>query len=131
MVRTLHLFLLATMATALGQPERPDPAFEKIPFEEWLKGGGQARIQWYLGVRPPSLSEWQRLEMYIRVDVAERELVKRPERGQMVAYLDIRDLRKSDFSNSLGVASCKGSIHLRPSRFLQIHAVRICCPGRL
>jgi hypothetical protein len=108
MLRIWYLCVLATMATALGQPGRPDAAFDKIPFEEWLKGGGQARIQWHFGIRPPRLSEWQRLEIYIQVDVAEHEFVKRPERGQMVAFLEIRDHENRIFRTHWALRPAKG-----------------------
>jgi hypothetical protein len=90
MRRIWYLFLLAAMS-ALGQPGSPDPAFEKIPFDNWLKGSGQARMRWSMRVFPPSLSEHQRLETYIWAVVDADEFVKRAKRGQMMLFLEIRD----------------------------------------
>ena len=87
MARIPYLFLLITTA-ALGQT---DAAFDNIPFDQWLKGGGQARIQWSMRVFPAHLSDYQRLETSIWVDVDPDEFVKRFKPGQVEVFLEIRD----------------------------------------
>jgi hypothetical protein len=92
--RILYLCeVAAAMATvAVGQSRLPeDSAFEKIPFEDWLKGGDQAHIQWSMRVGPAHLSERQRLEASVWVDVAAEEFVTRNRPGQVMAFLEIRD----------------------------------------
>jgi len=85
-------FLSGLVATVvLGQVGLPDPAFDNIPFEQWLKGGGDERIHWSLRVSPPALSESQKLESGIRAFVDASEFAKRPEPGRMVLFIEIRD----------------------------------------
>jgi len=91
MLRIWHLLVLATVPTALGQAGRPESAFDSLPFEAWLKGGGGAAIQWTMSVSPARLSEYQRLETYIWVDVATDEFVNRGKPSQVVVFLEIRD----------------------------------------
>jgi hypothetical protein len=93
MARIYHFCLVAAMALmpALAQPGQPDQAFERIPFQDWLKGVGESRIRWSMGVFPAHLSEHQRLETSVWADIKGGELSKRSRRGQMVVFLEIRD----------------------------------------
>jgi hypothetical protein len=78
-------------AMAEGQSSRPDSAFDTIQFGEWLNHADDAHIDWSMRVWPPYLSENQRLETSITALVDIREFVKRPEPGQMVLFIEIRD----------------------------------------
>jgi hypothetical protein len=82
--------VLATIVV-FGQSGRTDAAFDKIPFEEWLKGGGEAPIRWSIRIFPARLSQNQRLEEYIWIEVDSAELLNRHERDQLIAFLEIRD----------------------------------------
>jgi hypothetical protein len=86
MTRFFYLCLFG--ATAVwGQ----DPAFEKVPFEEWLKEGGGARIQWSMRVMPARLTVQQRLSVAVWAEIDGAEFVKRNKPGQVVVYVEIRD----------------------------------------
>jgi hypothetical protein len=84
----LSLFIAAISS---GQQGLPDPAFNKIPFEEWLKGGGETRIRWSVRVTPVHLTVHERLMTAISVRVEGAEFVKRTKPGQLVFFMEIRD----------------------------------------
>jgi hypothetical protein len=86
-----NCYLLVLAAAAAGQQGRPDPAFEKIPFEEWLKGGGEARIRWSLRMDRAVLDAHQRLATAVVIEVDGAELAKRNRPGQLVVFVEIRD----------------------------------------
>ncbi len=90
-MRRVWLLLLLGSAAVFGQSGLPDPAFDKVPFDDWLKEAGQARIRWSLKVFPARLSEQQRMESYIWAMVDKNEFVKRPIRKRMVLYIELRD----------------------------------------
>lgn len=121
------LSVLAAMS-ALGQPGRPDPAFEKIPFEEWLKGGRQARIQWSLRVFPARLSEHQRLETYVWATVNADEFMKRSERGQMELFMEVRDRNNRIYRSHRTLSLAKT---LNPADLAAVKVVQHACvvPG--
>src|SRR5579871_1185491 len=90
-----RFWLLALVAlAALGQPPRPeqlDSDLEHLPFEEWLKGGPQAHIQWSLRASAPILLENQRITSTITVEVNGDEIRNRPIPGQLALILQIKD----------------------------------------
>jgi hypothetical protein len=69
----------------------PDAVFDRIPFDEWLKGGGDAHIRWSMDVSQSRLSVHQRLRMMLSVRIDGEEFVKRAGPGQLVVFLEIRD----------------------------------------
>lgn len=83
-------YLLAAALAAQGQNGHPDPVFDKIPFEEWLKGGGEGRIKWNLHANPPRLTVHQRLATVISVQIDGSEFVKRKP-AKLVVFLEVRD----------------------------------------
>ncbi len=93
LIAMLRIWLMSSFAAilALGQARLPDPAFDNIPFEQWLKGGDEAHIEWSLRVFRPDLSEDQRFESAIWAVVDASEFAKRPEPGRMVLFFEIRD----------------------------------------
>ncbi|MGA3189241.1 MAG: hypothetical protein ABSF22_19215 [Bryobacteraceae bacterium] len=97
----MRIFYLCVFAAgvALGQQGRPDPAFEKIPFEEWRKGSGEARIRWSMRILPIRLTVYQRLSTIVEVAVDGEEFVKRNRPGQVVAFLEIRDQDNRTYRN--------------------------------
>ena len=76
---------------AAGQSGLADPEFDKIPFDNWLKGGQSARIRWSMRVFPANLEEDQRLHAQISAVVEGDEFAKRDKRGELVYLLQIRD----------------------------------------
>src|SRR5271156_6489939 len=90
MLRILPTLLIGWLA-AFGQEGLPDPVFRNVPFDEWLKGGEDARIRFTMRVLPPRLSSHQRMAVAIAVEVDGSEFTKRPKSGQIVVFLEIRD----------------------------------------
>jgi hypothetical protein len=90
MLRFFSLLLIGWPAV-FGQGGRPDPVFQKVPFDEWLKGGEDAHIRFTLRVTPARLSAHQRMAVMVGVEVDGGEFVKRPKSGQIVVFLQIRD----------------------------------------
>ena len=89
MLRIWYLSVLAaTLAPGQG---RPDPAFDKVPFDDWLKGHNDAHIHWSLRVFPAYLGESQRLETSVTAVVDADDFLKRSKRGRVVVFLEIRD----------------------------------------
>jgi hypothetical protein len=74
-----------------------DPAFEKIPFEEWLKGGGETRMRWSIRILPARLTVHQRLSATVAVSIEGAEFVKRTKPGQVVVFMEIRDREHHSF----------------------------------
>jgi hypothetical protein len=97
MLRVYCCCLLAPLA--LAQSGRTDPAFDKIPFDEWLTHADNAHMRWWLRTSPAHLpldqsvrlSEYQRLGTSITATVEGSEYVKRSRPGQMVLFIEIRD----------------------------------------
>jgi hypothetical protein len=100
----------ALAAVALGQPGRPDPAFDKVPFDEWLEGGHDARIRWSLLVPPTHLSEYLRQETSVSAIVDGDEFVKRPEPGRMVLFVEIRNRDNRTYRSHQPLSLKKGTL---------------------
>lgn len=119
----LRIFLLLPILglAAFGQGGLPDPVFQKIPFDEWLKGGGDARIQWSMQLSPVNLAENQRLETYFWAVIGADELVKRSKPGQVVVFLEIRDHANRVYRTHRALAVAKGQnqAELAAVKFIQ------------
>jgi hypothetical protein len=85
-----YLLLIGALAV-FGQPGLPDPAFERIPFEEWLKGSDEARIRCAMRIFTPRLTTHQRMAATVVLEIDGSEFVKRAQSARMVVFLDIRD----------------------------------------
>jgi hypothetical protein len=79
-------------AGAFGQPGLQDPVFDRIPFEQWLKGNGETHMRWSAEVSPSRLTVYQRQAVVVLIRVDGAEFVKRSGPGQMVVFMEIRDL---------------------------------------
>ena len=90
MLRNFYLCLMCAVG-AFGQKGLPDPVFDRIPFEQWLKGGEDAHIRWSTDILPARLGVHQRLSVVLSVRVDGSEFVKRSGPGQMVVFMEIRD----------------------------------------
>src|ERR1700722_4644221 len=90
MLRNFYLCLMCAVG-AFGQKGLPDPVFDRIPFEQWLKGGEDAHIRWSTDILPARLGVHQRLSVVLSVRVDGSEFVKRSGPGQMVVFVEIRD----------------------------------------
>ncbi len=89
MLRVSYLAFAYSVAL-MAQPGLPDPVFDRIPFEQWLKGGADANINWSAAVRPAMLGVHQRVGVVLSVHVDGNEFIKR-RAGQIVVFLEIRD----------------------------------------
>jgi hypothetical protein len=90
MLRILPIVLIGCLE-AFVQEGLPDPVFRKVPFDEWSKGGEDARIRFTLRTMPARLSAFQRMVVMVGVEVDGSEFAKRPKSGQIVVFLEIRD----------------------------------------
>lgn len=93
MLRTLS-FLFGAL-TLLGRQGLPDPAFDRIPFDEWRAGvrgeRQEARFRFSLHLFPSQLTVHQRLGLLVATQIDGGEFVKRSAPGQIVVFLEIRD----------------------------------------
>ena len=124
MLRIFSLFLIGCLA-AFGQAGWPDPVFQKVPFDEWLKGGQDAHIQFTMRMTPARLSAHQRMAVTVGVGVDGGEFVKRPKSGQIVVFLEIRDgdnrvyrMHKSLTFNDSQKTFNLAAIHFEQSTFM-------------
>ncbi len=105
-MRILHLLLLAGLLCSYALPQAP--SVESLPFDEWLKGNDNARIDWSLSVTHPTLSESQRLIASVFADVKSDEIRKRSKRGELLAMLQIRDWSDHCYRSLLSSARVRG-----------------------
>ncbi len=89
----LAWFAASLLAVAVAQSGRGDP----VPFEEWLKGGHDAHIEWSLRANSPILGENQRMSVLLQVEVKAAEVEKRPGQYEFVLILQIRDQNQQTY----------------------------------
>ncbi len=90
MVRNL-LFLLcgaASLAWPATQRGTLDPAFEKVPFDQWLREGPGTHFHWRAHVSHAELSFHQRLVAAVEVSLDGNDLQKRRD-GRLVLLIQI------------------------------------------
>jgi hypothetical protein len=71
---TVALFLIGGAKSISAQSGSLDPAFKTIPFDTWIDQGDQAHIRWTAHVLPVELSNHQRLQAKIDIQVDGNEL---------------------------------------------------------
>jgi hypothetical protein len=93
MVRSFVLLLLsaAFVAQPSGQHGTLDPAFEKVPFDQWLGERDQARFRWTARVSRAELSFHQRLMARVEIRLDGRDLETRRGDGKLVFLIQITD----------------------------------------
>jgi hypothetical protein len=91
--RTAVFVLLSMVAASHGftQPGSLDPAFTKVPFDEWLQSGDKGQIRCTVNVLHPQLSTHQRLMARVEVQMDGAELAKRRGKGQLVIFVQLKD----------------------------------------
>ena len=94
MIGVLRSFLLISLGSALlaqapGQRGPLDPAFEKIPFDQWLGERGQGPFRWAVEPTRIELTFHQRLIAQIEVKVDGRSLESRRGDGELVVFYQI------------------------------------------
>jgi hypothetical protein len=75
----------------LAQDGSRDPAFAKVPFDQWLAGSEQPRVRWTTRVLPVELSNFQRLRARVEIQVDGEEVAKRRGRGFLVMLVQFND----------------------------------------
>ena len=105
---TPHVALVAVLAVAAGSQtvaprESLDPAFAQLPFEQWLAGGQQARIEWRLSVSRARLSAHQRLRADVEIRLDGAELARRRGEGQLLILLQLADQQGHRYQNHLSM----------------------------
>ena len=95
----MHRFLrLATALLLVGgvkaisaQNGSLDPAFKTLPFDTWVDQGDQAHVRWTARVLPVELSNHQRLQAKIDIQVDGNELARRRGKGFFVVLVQFSD----------------------------------------
>ena len=96
---TMHRFtrlvvavlLIGCAEAILAQGGPPDAAFTAIPFDRWIEEGNQAHIRWTARVLPVELSNHQRLQAKVELQVDGNELVRRRGKGYLVMLVQFSD----------------------------------------
>jgi len=91
--RSFVLLFLSTafVAQPFGQRGTLEPAFEKIPFDQWLSERDQARFRWTTSVPRAELSFHQRLMTRVEVTLDGRDLETRRGDGELVFLVQMTD----------------------------------------
>jgi len=89
--------------SAFGQQGLPDPVFDRIPFEQWLKESGDSHMRWSAHILPSTLSVHQRLSVLLSVRIEGAEFVNRSGPGQLVVFMEIRDRDDQVFRTHRGL----------------------------
>ncbi len=98
----MALLTVAIAAESRHEAGSPDPAFSKIPFEQWFTGGDQAHIHWTAHLSQPQLSSHQRLLSQLEVLVDGADLAHRRGKGRLVIFMQLAD-RDGNLFQSHGV----------------------------
>lgn len=77
------------MAQLSGQRGTLDPAFARIPFDQWLSDHDQARFRWTMTVPRAELSFHQRLMARFEVTLDGRDLEARRGNGELVFFVQV------------------------------------------
>ena len=92
----LSWICLGVAATlAIAQSNTPssnaESLFPGVPFERWLAEGNRSPIRWTAQVTAPVLSNYQRLQGRVEIQLDGDELVKRKGHGQLVVLIGVVD----------------------------------------
>jgi hypothetical protein len=69
----------------------PDPVFATVPFERWLTEGEPTHLRWSVHVGGAELSNHQRLQTRVEVQLDGNELVSRRGHGELVVMIQFED----------------------------------------
>ncbi len=76
---------------ASAQRGTPDPAFENVPFDQWLTQEGQTHFHWSVKVAHAELSFHQRLTSSIDIQLDGQDLDSRRHDGELLLLIQITD----------------------------------------
>jgi hypothetical protein len=94
LVRSFVLFFLSAALVASQASDKRgalDPAFEKIPFDQWLGERGQPHLRWTAKATRAELSFHQRLVVRVEIAVDGRDLETRRGNGELMMFVQITD----------------------------------------
>ncbi len=130
MARTLILLLLsaAFAGRVSGQREVLDPAFEKIPFDQWLGQRDQARFHWTASVPRAELSFHQRLMAKVEIRLDGRDLETRRGDGKLVFLVQITDRDGTRYQHDGGIELNKLDENIKAAN-LEYSQPAFCLPG--
>ncbi|MCX6625304.1 MAG: hypothetical protein NTY38_30435 [Acidobacteria bacterium] len=84
-------FLLAAVPRLIAQGGVRDPAFSRVPFDEWLQGRNETPMRWSLSVDRAMLSYHQRLMVRCELRIDGKELLRRSREGHLAIFVQIED----------------------------------------
>jgi hypothetical protein len=96
---TLLLLSVAFVAHGFGQRGALDPAFEKIPLDQWLGEQDQGHFRWTASVSRAELSFHQRLMARIVIRLDGQDLEPRRGDGQLVFFIQVTDRDGTRYQN--------------------------------
>ena len=67
----------------------PDPAFSRVPFDQWRSGAAQAPLKWTVSAPQVLLSTHQRLLARVQAEVDGAEVARRRGKGELVLFFEI------------------------------------------
>ncbi len=85
------VLMAALYGAALPQDGSLDPAFSKVPFDEWLTGSGAGRFRWSVHASHAELSIHQRLVIELEMKVDGADLEERRGKGELVTFIQLTD----------------------------------------
>ncbi|MSV36293.1 MAG: hypothetical protein EXQ47_11955 [Bryobacterales bacterium] len=78
-------------APGWAQVTAPDPAFQRVPFNQWLEEGGPGPFHWSARVSGGVLSNHQRLRARVEVTIDGGDLASRLGDGYLIMMVQIED----------------------------------------
>jgi hypothetical protein len=102
LIRSFVLFVLSAAfvaAQASDKHDALDPAFEKIPLDQWLGERGKAHFRMTASVSHAELSFHQRLISRVVIIVDGRDLANRPRNGELQFLVQITDSAGARYQN--------------------------------
>ena len=109
MVRNFILvfFSAVLVAEPPGQHRTLDPAFEKVPFDQWLRDGTETHFRWKTRVARAELSFHQRLVAPVEIVLDGADLETRRGNGRMLFLFQITDREGTRYQDHSSVELSK------------------------
>ena len=95
---TLLVLCLFSAGSALHAEEVPiERVFAAVPFAQWVKQGPVTAVPWKVRIRSYGLALQQRLVASIDIELAGRDLLKRPAGDRIVVLVQVTDATGKQF----------------------------------
>jgi hypothetical protein len=122
------LLLLSVACVAKLSGDVLDPAFQKLPFDQWLGEHDQARFHWTAGVSRPVLSFHQRLLGRVEIKLDGRDLETRRGDGTLMYFVQITDRGRTRYQTHGSVDLSKLDENIKNAN-LEYSQLIFCLPG--